>query len=83
MNERDVQPRRRLRDMGRAVRVDAHRRLGLGFGLVDPGVGGGVDDHVAADAVEGVEDAGAIGKIAFGPPERDDFETGRRRSPTR
>ena len=54
-----------------ALAVDARRQRLLGLGLVDGGIGGGVDDDVGRLAVEGGADRGGIGEIELRPAERD------------
>ena len=60
--------------MAGAFAVDPKRHGLLGLGLVDRGIGGGVDDHVRARRLEPSEDGGAVGQVDRRPGERDDLE---------
>ena len=57
----------------RAVGVDGHGNVRLGFGLVDGGVGGGVDDDIGSDFTNGVENPLAIGDVELFAGKRNDF----------
>ena len=56
-----------------AVGVDGHRDVRFGFGLVDSGVGGGVDDDIGSDLADGIEYRIAVCDVELIAGERNDF----------
>jgi hypothetical protein len=78
MQQRRAQLGGDLGDVAGAFAVDAHRHVRLAFGLVDRGVGGRVDDDVAARGAQRRQDHVANRQIELRPAERDDLDPTRR-----
>ncbi len=78
MDERYAELRGCLGDMAGALAIHAHGERFLLLGLIDGGIGGGVDDDVAARLAQCGAHALAIGQIEKRPAERDDLRLARR-----
>ena len=73
MQEGNAEPRRGFGHMARPFAVDLSASRLLRLGLVDRGIGGGVDHDVRARRLEPGEDGGAVGEVERRPAERDDL----------
>ena len=70
MDERDFCTRAGVGEMTGAGRVNGDGLVALTFGLVDGGVGGGVDDDVGRDVAECAIDGLGHSKIEIGSPQK-------------
>ena len=73
VDEEGAEPRGLLAKNTRRNGVDRDGRLAVGFGLVDGGVGGGVDDDVGACITNQLADSFWARKVAFRQVDRNDF----------
>ena len=69
---------RDLRDIAGAVAIDPQRDIGLAFGLVHGGIGGGVDDRVAMGGAQRRQNRLAHREVEARTAQSDQFDIGRR-----
>ena len=73
MHEQGTDPFRLLREVAGRGRVDPESKLLLGLGLVDCGIGRGVDDDLRTDFAAALGDGIRVGEIQPVALERDDL----------